>query len=153
MAANRDFKDLFAALCDQAAEFIVVGAHAVMIYTEPRYTKDLDVWVRASEDNAARVYRALQTFGAPMADLTVADLATLGVIFQIGIAPNRIDIITQIDGVTFEDAWPRRVASAYDGVPISILCLKDLIQNKRASGRKQDLIDLEQLEAAERELG
>ena len=151
MAANPDFKDLFVALCDQQADFIVVGAHAVMIFTEPRYTKDLDVWIRPSSDNAARAYRALLAFGAPMADLTEADLATPGVIFQIGVPPNRIDIITAIDGVAFDDAWPRRVKSTYDGVPIAILALLDLIQNKRAAGRKQDLLDLEQLEAAARE--
>jgi hypothetical protein len=84
VAANPDFKDLFVALCGQQAEFIVVGAHAVMIFTEPRYTKDLAVWIRPSSDNAARAYRALIAFGAPMSDLTEADLATPGVIFQIG---------------------------------------------------------------------
>jgi hypothetical protein len=151
MAANPDFKDLFVALFDQHAEFIVVGAHAVMIFTEPRYTKDLDVWVRPNGENAARVYKALQVFGAPMSDLTEADLATPGVVFQIGIAPNRIDVITQIDGVAFDDAWPRRLSSTYDGTPIAILSLLDLITNKRAAGRKQDLLDLERLEAAERE--
>jgi hypothetical protein len=151
MAANPDFKDLFAALCDQQVEYIVVGAHAVMIFTEPRYTKDLDVWVRPTPDNAARAFRALQAFGAPLADLTEADLATPGVVFQIGIPPNRIDIITKIDGVEFADAWPRRVESTYDGVAIALLSLQDLIQNKRASGRQQDLLDLERLEAAERE--
>jgi hypothetical protein len=151
MPANPDFKDLFVALCDQRAEFIVVGAHAVMIFTEPRYTKDLDVWVRPSIENAERVYRALRAFGAPLADLTEADLATPGVIFQIGVPPNRIDVITQIDGVAFDDAWSRRVESTYDGTPISILSLPDLIQNKRAAGRKQDLLDLERLEAAQRE--
>jgi len=151
MAANPDFKDLFVALSDQDADFIVVGAHAVMIFTEPRYTKDLDVWVRPTPDNAARVYRALQAFGAPLSDLTETDLATPGVIFQIGVPPNRIDVITQIDGVDFDAAWRRRVQSSYDGAAIAILSLDDLIQNKRVAGRKQDLLDLESLEAARRE--
>ena len=148
MATNPDFKDLFAALSDQQAEFIVVGAHAVMLHTEPRYTKDLDVWIRPSPENAQRVLRALGDFGAPLADLTVADLATPGVVFQIGIAPNRIDVITQIDGVDFEGAWQRRLSSTYAGVPISMLSLDDLITNKRASGRPQDLLDLEKLLAS-----
>ena len=151
MAANPDFKELFAALCDQQADFLVVGAHAVMIFTEPRFTKDLDIWVRPTADNASRVFRALQVFGAPLSDLTEADLATPGVIFQIGVAPNRIDILTKIDGVDFDGAWARRVKSSYDGQPIAILSLEDLIRNKRACGRKQDLIDLEKLEAAEQE--
>jgi len=145
MATNPDFKDLFAALSDLAAEFIVVGAHAVMLHTEPRYTKDLDVWVRPSPENAARVMSALESFGAPLADLTLADLATPGVVFQIGVAPNRIDIITQIDGVEFDAAWARRLPSTYAGVPISMLSFEDLIANKRASGRPQDLLDLEKL--------
>jgi hypothetical protein len=151
MPANPDFKDLFAALCDQKADFLVVGAHAVMIFTEPRYTKDLDVWVRPAPDNAARVYRALELFGAPLAELTVEDLSTPGVVFQIGVAPNRIDVITKIDGVEFADAWPRRVESFYDGVPIALLSLPDLIANKTAAGRPQDLLDLERLQAARRE--
>ena len=148
MATNPDFKDLFAALSGQSAEFIVVGAHAVMLHTEPRYTKDLDVWVRPSPENAVRVRRALEAFGAPLADLTDADLATPGVVFQIGVAPNRIDIITKIDGVEFEGAWQRRLPSTYAGVPISMLSLDDLITNKRASGRPQDLLDLDKLIAA-----
>src|SRR5690242_1720371 len=105
MATNQDFKDLFVALSARNAEFIVVGAHAVMVHTEPRYTKDLDVWVRPTLENAERVYRALQDFGAPLANLAPNDLATPGTVFQIGIAPNRIDILTAIDGVQFDDAW------------------------------------------------
>lgn len=87
MATNPDFEELFRALCDQSAEFIVVGGHAVMFYTEPRFTKGKDIWVRPTTENAARVYEALIQFGAPMADLDVSDLSTKGTIFQIGIAP------------------------------------------------------------------
>jgi hypothetical protein len=151
MATNPDFKDLFAALFDAQADFIVVGAHAVMVYTEPRYTKDLDVWVRPTPDNAARVFRALEAFGAPLADLKVEDLATEGVVFQIGVAPNRIDILTAIDGVDFEEAWMRRRRSNYAGISISLLSQDDLIRNKRAAGRPQDLLDLAKLEAAAKE--
>ena len=98
MAANPDFKDLFSELYAAHAEFLVVGAHAVMFYTAPRYTKDLDVWVRPTAGNAARVHRALTAFGAPMSDLTSDDLARPGTIFQIGVAPNRVDILTSIEG-------------------------------------------------------
>ncbi len=146
MSTNPDFKDLLSALCDAGAEFIVVGAHAVMFYTIPRYTKDLDIWVRPTPENSARVHRALVSFGAPMSDLTVSDLATPGTIFQIGIAPNRIDVLTSIEAVSFEDAWQRRGHSTYGGIPISILSREDLLVNKRAVGRKQDLLDVERLE-------
>jgi len=145
MATNPDFKDLFSALCDAEAEFIVVGAHAVMYFTEPRYTKDLDIWVRPSPANATKVHRALVAFGAPMSDLSVEDLSTLGTIFQIGVAPNRIDVITSIEGVDFDGAWPRRVTSTYGGIPIAILSLEDLMLNKGTVGRPQDLLDLEKL--------
>jgi len=146
MATNPDFRDLLSALSAEGAEFLIVGAHAVMLYTAPRYTKDLDIWVRPTPENAARVHRALVAFGAPMADLTVDDLATPGTIFQIGIAPNRVDILTSIEAVTFEEAWARRVSSAYGGVPIALLSLEDLLTNKRAVGRRQDLLDVEKLE-------
>jgi hypothetical protein len=146
MATNPDFRDLLSALSAEGADFIVVGAHAVMFHTSPRYTKDLDVWVRPTRANAERVHRALGVFGAPMADLTVDDLAVPGTIFQIGIAPNRVDIITSIDAVTFDEAWPRRVPSTYGGVRIALLSIDDLLTNKRAAGRKQDLLDVERLE-------
>jgi hypothetical protein len=117
-----------------------------MFHTAPRYTKDLDVWVRPSPDNAARVHRALITFGAPMADLSVQDLAVAGTIFQIGVAPNRIDVLTAIEGVDFEAAWQRRAPTTYGGVPIQVLSIPDLLTNKRAVGRPQDLLDVENLE-------
>ena len=149
MAANPDFKELFVALSDEKADFIVVGAHAVMVHTEPRYTKDLDVWVRPTPDNAERTYRALGRFGAPLDDLTEKDLASPGTIFQIGMAPNRIDIITSIEAVTFASAWERRLLRSYDGVPIAMLSVEDLITNKKAVGRPQDLIDVDKLLAAD----
>ena len=150
MATNPDFKDLFSELCDADAEFIVVGAHAVMYFTEPRYTKDLDVWVRPTADNARAVHRALAAFGAPMSDLTVEDLSVPGTIFQIGVAPNRIDVLTSIEAVDFDAAWARRVESTYGGVPIALLSLADLLVNKRAVGRPQDYLDVEKLERARR---
>ena len=122
MAANPDFKDLFSELYAAHAEFLVVGAHAVMFYTAPRYTKDLDVWVRPTAGNAARVHRALTAFGAPMSDLTNDDLARPGTIFQIGVAPNRVDILTSIEGVDFETAWAigRRLRTRVFPLPSSV---------------------------------
>jgi hypothetical protein len=153
MATNPDFRDLFSSLCAEGAEFLVVGAHAVIVFTAPRYTKDLDVWTRPTPENAARVHRALAVFGAPMGDLAVTDLAVEGTIFQLGIAPNRIDILTSIDGVRFDDAWSRRVPSTYGGVPIHVLSIEDLLANKRKVGRPQDLLDVENLERRLRERG
>src|SRR5262249_13635971 len=117
MATNPDFSDLFSELCAEGAEFLVVGAHAVMFYTVPRCTNDLDSWVRPSLDNAKRVRRALKSFGAPMWNLPVEDLAKRGPLFQIGVEPNRLDVLTSIEGLEFEAAWARRVASPYGSVP------------------------------------
>lgn len=145
MATNPDFKDLFAALSEQGAEFLVVGGHAVMLYTEPRFTKDMDVWVRPTRENAERVFRALGRFGAPLTEVSIEDFAAEGTIFQIGIAPNRVDILTSVEGLDFEAAWAARTESTYGGVPIGVLGADDLIRNKRAVGRLQDLLDVESL--------
>jgi hypothetical protein len=150
MATNPDFSDLLSMLCAEGADFIVVGAHAVMFHSTPRFTKDLDIWVRPSRDNAGRVRRALIAFGAPVADLTLEDLSVTGTIFQIGVAPNRIDVLTSIEAVEFGDAYPRSVATTYGDVPIRVLSVEDLLTNKRAVGRKQDEIDVESLERARR---
>ncbi len=146
MGINRDFRDLFSELRAADARFLVIGAHAVMFHAVPRYTKDLDVWTEPSPANAERVHAALAQFGAPMESLTVKDLATPGTIFQIGVEPNRIDIVTFVEGLTFSQAWKARAASTYGDVPISILGLEDLLRNKRSVGRPQDLLDVEWLE-------
>ncbi|MEE8585211.1 MAG: nucleotidyltransferase [Acidobacteriota bacterium] len=153
MAVNPDFRDLFSELCAVKARFMIVGAHVVIFYAAPRYTKDLDdldIWVEPSQENARRVFDALARFGAPLADLTIDDLATSGTILQLGIEPNRIDLITQIKGLTFERAWERRIRTSYGGVPISVLGIDDLVVNKREVGRPQDLLDLEQLQQAKK---
>ena len=145
MATNPDFRDLFAALSAQGVDFLVVGGHAVMLYTEPRYTKDLDVWVRPTGENAERVFRALADFGAPLENVNVEDFAAPGTIFQIGVAPNRVDILTSLEGIEFEHAWTGRTKSTYGGVPIGVLSAEDLIANKRAVARPQDLLDVDAL--------
>ncbi|MCC6766089.1 MAG: nucleotidyltransferase [Deltaproteobacteria bacterium] len=148
MATNPDFKDLFASFNDAAVEYLVVGAHAVMVFTEPRYTKDLDLWVRPSAINAKRVLRALAAFGAPLQGLSETDFSSEGTIFQMGVAPNRIDVITTVDGLRFEDSFSRALRTTYGGVPISVLGADDLVINKRTVARPQDLLDLERLERA-----
>ena len=146
MQTNSDFRDLFAALNAADAEYLVVGALALAAHGHIRATKDLDVWVRASPGNAERVRRALSAFGAPLQDLTVDDLASPNIIFQIGVAPVRVDIITSIDGVEFDEAWSEKLASEYAGETVHVLSRRHLIQNKKASGRLQDLADVEALE-------
>lgn len=150
MGINRDFRDLLSELSALEARFLVVGAHAVIFHTTPRYTKDLDLWVDPSPENAALVYRALARFGAPLDDLTVDDLATPGTIFQIGVEPNRIDVITRVRGLSFDQARKRSVSSTYGDVPILLLGVEDLIHNKRLVGRPQDQLDVAALERARR---
>ena len=143
---NPDFRDLLAAFNARGVEYLVVGAHALAAHGLVRATKDLEVWVRPETENARRVLVALAAFGAPLQDLTQDDLSHPGLIFQIGIEPIRIDVITAIDGVTFEEAWPDRVEAGFADQRVSVLSQRHLIQNKRAAGRSQDLVDVKWLE-------
>lgn len=143
MTASRDFKELFECLNRHEVRAIVVGAHAVAYHAKPRYTKDIDVLVEPSPENARRLVRALEEFGFGAAGLTAADFETRGTIVQLGIEPNRVDLITAIDGVGFEQAWKGRVAGHLFECPVFYLGLQELKQNKKASGRAQDLADLE----------
>src|SRR5262245_19003981 len=119
-----------------------------MKYTEPRYTKDLDIWVEASPENAKKVFQALKAFGSPLTNLTEADFAADG-FFQMGRPPVRVDILMALDGVTFETAWANRVVTAFDEVPVTIIGLADLIENKKATGRPQDLEDIERMKISQ----
>lgn len=129
-------------------EYLVVGAHAVAVYGHVRATKDLDVGVRPSSENAKRVLTALSEFGAPLGDLSENDLSSEGTIFQIGVPPLRIELITSIDGVEFSDAWPDRFNSTFSDVPVFVISRQHLIQNKKTAGRLQDLADAEMLESS-----
>jgi hypothetical protein len=144
---NRDFAEMLSTLNAHGAEYLIVGAHALAVHGHPRATGDIDIWVRPTPVNAAKVWRALARFGAPMRDLTVEDLSRPGVVFQIGVPPCRVDILTQIDGVTFDDAWPRRVEMKIGELTIAALGRADLVANKRAAGRPKDRADLAWLEA------
>ena len=147
---NPDFRDLLAEFNARGVEFLVVGAYALAAHGLVRATKDLDIWVRPDAANAERVLAALVAFGAPLHDLTVDDLAQPGLIFQIGVEPIRIDVITRIDGVSFEEAWPDRVEAHFADQVASVLSRGHLIQNKRAAGREQDLLDVKWLEDSKR---
>lgn len=140
-----------AALSAENAVFLVVGAHAVGIHGVPRATGDLDIWIRPDAENAPRVWRALVEFGAPVeaTGLTPADLERPDTVYQIGLPPRRIDILTEISGVGFDEAWGSRVMSRVGGLEVPFLGREELLRNKKASGRLKDLADLEMLEQRE----
>ncbi len=147
MKLSSDLTELLVALNEAEARYLVIGGYAVSWHAEPRFTKDLDVWVSSSPDNAAKVYSALQKFGAPLNDLTVQDLETPGMVFQIGVPPTRVDILTEISGgVDFDEAYAQRVEGAFGAVRVSVVGLEALIRNKKATGRPQDVRDVRQLE-------
>jgi hypothetical protein len=141
-----DFLDIIRALSDADARFIIVGAYAVNLYVDPRATGDLDIWVEPSAENAGKVLRALKDFGAPLTGVTESDFAKPGVTFQIGVAPLRIDVLTEISGVAFDAAWNDRVMHSFGSFTIPFLGKQTLIQNKRATARPKDLADLDFLE-------
>lgn len=143
---NRDFAEMLSALSDAGAEFLVVGAHARAAYGEPRATKDLDIWVRPTQENAARVWAALISFGAPTFDLTPDELARPGLIVQLGVAPYRIDIITELTALTFDDAWPNRTVADFGGAMYPVIGKREYVLNKRTVGRPQDLADADHVE-------
>lgn len=138
---------MLVALQSEEARFLIVGAYAVAVHGAPRSTGDIDIWVRPDFDNAERVWKALVAFGAPVEamDLTPADLSRSGMVYQIGQPPRRIDIITQISGVEFDDAWEDRVSETVDGLELPFLGREDLLKNKLAAARTKDLADIELL--------
>ncbi len=144
---NEDYKDMLRALSDEKVRFLLVGAYAMAAHGYPRATMDIDIWVMPSPQNANAVLRALRRFGAPLHNLTKEDLQQEGTVFQIGVAPRRIDIVTAASGLQFEEAYSRSVSLNIEGIEVHIPSIYDLIRNKRASGRTKDLADAEALES------
>jgi len=142
----RDFRDLLRAFVAHEVRFLVVGAYALAVLGRPRATGDLDVWIDATAENAPRVLEALRDFGAPLHDLDVADMASPGVVYQIGLPPLRIDVLTALSGIDFETAWPGRILADFDGVEVPVIGREDFIANKRATGRLKDRADAERLD-------
>jgi hypothetical protein len=142
-----DFRALLAELVKADARFLVVGAHALGVHGVPRATVDLDVWIDRSPDNARRVWAALAAFGAPLHALKIeeADFVRPDVVVQFGLPPHRIDILTDVSGVAFDEAWRDRVEDSFEDVRVPYIGRAAFIRNKRASGRKKDLADLEAL--------
>lgn len=146
MSLDNDFSDLLQAFSEAGVEYIIVGAHAMAFHGYVRSTGDFDVWVHPTAENAARVIRALTVFGAPVHDISAADLESDDLIFQIGVAPLRIDIITSIDGLSWDEAMSDVSTTIYAGVPVNVLGRASLIANKRSAGRPKDLLDVVELE-------
>jgi predicted nucleotidyltransferase len=146
MFVNSDFSDLLRIFNANNVKYLIIGGYAVIHYAEPRYTKDLEVWISADKDNATAVYKALKEFGAPLAGLTEADFAEEGYFYQMGRPPMRVDILMGIPGLEFEKAWQNRVEVNFDGLTVKFISREDLIASKKASGRPQDLIDVDLLD-------
>jgi hypothetical protein len=146
---NRDYPDFLTALVRREVRFVVIGAHAFAHHVKPRYTKDLDVFVDSEEANVIRLLQAVDDFGFGSLGFQPADLRP-GLWIQLGVAPHRIDVSASISGVTFEEAWQSRSAGDFEGVPVYFLGREALIRNKAASGRHQDLSDLEDLQRSDK---
>lgn len=145
MSQNSDFKELLSLLNEARVRYLVVGGYAVIEHTEPRYTKDLDIWISPDRENAERVYIALKEFGAPLVNITVDDFTNPEIVYHLGRPPARVDVLMGLKGLEFEASWQDRIASTYGDVPTQFLSLQDLIINKRLVGRSQDSTDVEAL--------
>jgi hypothetical protein len=142
---NPDFVDLLLAFNAHEVRYLVVGAYSLAAHGRPRATGDLDVWVEPEPVNAQRVLQALGAFGASLDQVSAADFSQPGIVFQMGLPPGRIDVLTELTALTFGEAWPTRVAGVLGGVPVSFIGREAFIRNKRATGRARDLGDVESL--------
>ena len=149
MFVNSDFSDLLNLFNASHVRYLVIGGYAVIQYAEPRYTKDLDLWVSTDTANAQAVYEALREFGAPLAGMTADDFAEEGYFYQMGVPPMRVDVLMGIPGLEFEEAWQRRDEVDFDGLTVAFISRQDLITAKLAAGRPQDLIDADSLSQAD----
>jgi hypothetical protein len=138
-----DFKELLSEFNAHRVEYLVVGAHALAAHGHVRATKDIDVWVRPTLENAQRVMDAIAAFGAPLHGTSLDDFAGPNFILQIGVQPIRIDVMTSITGVTFDEAWPARLQATFDGAPVGVLSKQHLVKNKSSTGRPQDIADVD----------
>jgi hypothetical protein len=142
---NQDFLDLLRAFIEGNVRYLIVGAYALAVHGRPRATGDLDVWVDATPENAAKVMSALERFGAPTAQVSVEDFSRPGIVFQMGLPPVRIDVLTELSDLTFTEAWSSRMQAAFGPVMADVIGREAFIKNKRATGRARDLGDIESL--------
>lgn len=145
MIAEKDFLDFLKLLNQHRVTYLLIGGYAMAAHDEPRYTKDLDIWVKREEANAERVIDAINGFGFKSLNLTREDFLTNTQFIQLGVAPIRIDITSEVSGITFDEAFPKRIIVELDNIVIPVIGIEELIKNKMASGRMQDLADAEKL--------
>ena len=143
---NQDFKEFIQLLNDNQVRYLVVGGYAVALHGYPRYTKDIDIWIELAQENAARIIKALEQFGFASLGLKEGDFLVEDQIIQLGYAPNRIDVITTLPGVVFKECYDKRLLVEIEEVKVNFIDLDNLRKNKKATGRLQDLADLENLE-------
>ena len=143
---NEDYKDMLQRLLDNEVKFLIVGAYALAVYGYPRATGDFGIWVEASLENSKKILSSLISFGSPTSGLTENTFVQKGIIFQIGVAPRRIDLITHIDGVDFNNAYPSRTTIVMEGLNLPFISKENLIKNKKSTGRDKDIVDVKHLE-------
>lgn len=143
---NPDFRDMLSVLNEERVEYLVVGAYALAAHGLPRATGDLDLWIRPSRENVSRLFSALEEFGTPVDSFSEEDFAKPDVLFRIGREPRRIDFLTSVTALEFEDAWVRRLTTEVDGIEVNLVGLEDFLHNKRATGREKDRVDADELE-------
>jgi predicted nucleotidyltransferase len=143
---HSDFLDLLRSLNAHRVRYLIIGGYAYSLHVEPRFTKDIDLWIEASLKNAGRLLQALRKFGAPVDNLTESDLARPGLLYVFGVPPLRVDVLNRIKGQDFTAAYARRVRFRFEGLTVPVVCRADLVRLKRAAGRPQDLVDLRKLE-------
>ncbi|MBL7158408.1 MAG: nucleotidyltransferase [Candidatus Omnitrophica bacterium] len=145
MEISEDYRDLFKILNAHKIRYLIVGAYAVSFYTEPRFTKDIDVWVKPDIDNAKKLYNALVAFGAPLKEVKIEDFTNEKTVYQIGVAPVRIDIIMGLGDLKFDKTWKSHVKTKYGGISVQMIGKNDLIHSKDLAKRSQDTLDLKKL--------
>lgn len=142
---NSDYKEMLQILLEEEVDFIVVGAYALAAHGIPRATGDIDIWIKTGSQNSEKLIEALKKFGAPVSDIAAEDFTEPDIVFQIGVAPRRIDFLTSIDGVNFDEASKDKLIIKIDNIEIPVISAENLIKNKKATGRPKDLLDIESL--------
>lgn len=145
MQIPSDYKDLLKILNKHKVKYLIVGAYAVIYYTEPRYSKDIDIWVGPEIENAKRVFEALKEFGAPLRGMTFNDFTNKNLFYQMGVAPVRVDIIMGISDINFDTAWKSRIKTKIDNIETNIIGIEELLDSKEKIKRPVDLIDIKNL--------
>lgn len=142
---TKDSKEFVELLSSNGVDFLIVGGHAVGFHGYPRFTGDLDIWVRTSPENATRLARVFAAFGFSEEEALIGLFSEPGNMLQLGLPPNRIDVLSQISGIDFSEAWPNRIHGNLNGIAVGIIGVEDLLRNKRASGRPKDLADVDEI--------